>query len=83
MCLHRKNVHLQWWTAVLGLHAQTNLDSEDVQTRLVDRIVIHHRYNRQTKEADIALMHLQEPISFNRQLHTHSVIRTSTVQVQV
>ncbi|KAM6907738.1 enteropeptidase [Xenentodon cancila] len=63
-CVYGKNVHLQWWTAVSGLHAQSHLDSDDVQPQQVDRIVIHRHYNRQTKEADIAMMHLQQPINF-------------------
>ncbi|XP_028450431.1 enteropeptidase [Perca flavescens] len=63
-CVYGKNVHLQWWEALLGLHAQSNSGAADVQTRRVDRIVIHPQYNRQTKQADIAMMHLQQPISF-------------------
>ncbi|XP_039633777.1 enteropeptidase [Perca fluviatilis] len=63
-CVYGKNVHLQWWEALLGLHAQSNSSAADVQTRRVDRIVIHPQYNRQTKQADIAMMHLQQPISF-------------------
>ncbi|XP_061596462.1 enteropeptidase [Cololabis saira] len=63
-CVYGKNIHLQWWTAVSGLYAQSQLDSGDVQSRQVDHIVIHRHYNRQTKEADIAMMHLQQPINF-------------------
>ncbi|KAF1378036.1 hypothetical protein PFLUV_G00185420 [Perca fluviatilis] len=66
-CVYGKNVHLQWWEALLGLHAQSNSSAADVQTRRVDRIVIHPQYNRQTKQADIAMMHLQQPISFTGQ----------------
>ncbi|KAF7653605.1 hypothetical protein LDENG_00081100 [Lucifuga dentata] len=64
-CIYRKNIHLQWWTAVIGLHAQSELSSLDVQTRQVDQIIFNKRYNRRTKEADIAMMHLQEPVSFS------------------
>uniref|UniRef100_A0A3Q3G4R2 Transmembrane serine protease 15 n=1 Tax=Labrus bergylta TaxID=56723 RepID=A0A3Q3G4R2_9LABR len=67
-CVYGKNVHLTSWSAVFGLHAQSNSSSLDVQTRQVDRIVINREYNRQTKQADIAMMHLQTPINF-----THSV----------
>ncbi|XP_074466647.1 enteropeptidase-like [Sebastes fasciatus] len=63
-CVYGKNIHLQWWSAVLGLHSQSDINSVDVQTRRVDRIVINRRYNRQTKQADIAMMHLQQPINF-------------------
>ncbi|XP_047463409.1 enteropeptidase [Mugil cephalus] len=65
-CVYGKNVQLHLWTAVLGLLSQTELDSGDVQTRRVDRVVFHHRYDRRTKEADVAMMHLQQPISFSR-----------------
>ncbi|XP_059206892.1 enteropeptidase [Centropristis striata] len=65
-CVYGKNVDLHWWSAVLGLHSQSDSDSLDVQTRRVDRIVINRKYNRQTKQADIAMMHLQEPISFTQ-----------------
>ncbi|XP_035846915.1 enteropeptidase [Sander lucioperca] len=65
-CVYGKNVHLQWWEALLGLHAQSDSGSADVQTRRIDRIVIHPQYNRQTKQADIAMMHLQQPISFTQ-----------------
>ncbi|XP_034034102.1 enteropeptidase-like [Thalassophryne amazonica] len=39
--------------------------SLEVQTRNVDRIFIHKEYNRQTKQADIAMIHLQEPVHFS------------------
>ncbi|XP_038564152.1 enteropeptidase isoform X1 [Micropterus salmoides] len=63
-CVYGKNVHLMSWSAVFGLHSQSDLNSVDVQTRQVDRIVINRQYNKQTKQADIAMMHLQQPISF-------------------
>ncbi|XP_076026619.1 enteropeptidase [Genypterus blacodes] len=64
-CVYGKNLHLERWSALIGLHSQSQPSSADVQTRRVDRIVINRRYNRRTKEADIAMMHLQQPISFN------------------
>ncbi|CAN9501226.1 unnamed protein product [Ophioblennius macclurei] len=64
-CVYGKN-RLESWTAHLGLLAQTNTNSEEVQTRRVDRIVINEHYNRQTKHADIALMRLQEPVNFTQ-----------------
>uniref|UniRef100_A0A3Q2E8P8 Transmembrane serine protease 15 n=1 Tax=Cyprinodon variegatus TaxID=28743 RepID=A0A3Q2E8P8_CYPVA len=60
------NIHLQYWSALLGLHAQSYMYSEDVQTRYVDQIIIHKEYNRLSKHADIAMMHLQQPINFTR-----------------
>uniref|UniRef100_A0A3B4YFH9 Transmembrane serine protease 15 n=1 Tax=Seriola lalandi dorsalis TaxID=1841481 RepID=A0A3B4YFH9_SERLL len=65
-CVYGKNIHLQFWSAVLGLHAQTNMNSEDVQTRAVDRIVINRQYDRRSKQADIAMMHLQQPVNFTQ-----------------
>ncbi|CAJ1063159.1 enteropeptidase-like%2C partial [Xyrichtys novacula] len=64
-CVYGKNVHLSSWSAVLGLHRQSDSDADQVQTRRVDRIIINEEYNRQTKQADIAMMHLQEPLSFS------------------
>uniref|UniRef100_A0A672FYF8 Transmembrane serine protease 15 n=1 Tax=Salarias fasciatus TaxID=181472 RepID=A0A672FYF8_SALFA len=55
---------LESWTALLGLLAQSGANSEEVQTRRVDRIVINEHYNRLNKHADIALMHLHEPVNF-------------------
>uniref|UniRef100_UPI0037E86DE2 enteropeptidase n=1 Tax=Semicossyphus pulcher TaxID=241346 RepID=UPI0037E86DE2 len=65
-CVYGKNVHLRSWSAVFGLHAQSDISSVDVQTQPVDRIVIHRQYNRRTKQADIAMMHLQQPINFTQ-----------------
>ncbi|XP_044078451.1 enteropeptidase [Siniperca chuatsi] len=67
-CVYGKNVHLQSWSAVFGLHSQSDINSLDVQTRQVDRIVISRQYNRQTKQADIAMMHLQQPINFTQSI---------------
>uniref|UniRef100_A0AAQ4QPI7 Transmembrane serine protease 15 n=1 Tax=Gasterosteus aculeatus aculeatus TaxID=481459 RepID=A0AAQ4QPI7_GASAC len=63
-CVYGKNLHLQSWSAVFGLHSQSDMNSLEVQTRRVDRIWIHRHYNRETKQADIAMMHLQQPIKF-------------------
>ncbi|XP_026038512.1 enteropeptidase [Astatotilapia calliptera] len=65
-CVYGKNVDLQSWLAVLGLHAQNDQTSEAVQTRQVDRIIFNEQYNRRTKQADIAMMHLQQPINFTQ-----------------
>ncbi|XP_070712120.1 enteropeptidase [Pempheris klunzingeri] len=64
-CVYGKDV-LPSWSAVLGLHSQSDVNSLDVQTRQVDRIVINRQYNRQTKQADVAMMHLQQPIGFTQ-----------------
>lgn len=67
LCFCRKNTHLQYWSAVLGLHAQSAMNSQEVQIRQVDRIIINKKYDRRTKEADIAMMHLQQPVNFTGQ----------------
>uniref|UniRef100_A0A3B3C1K1 Transmembrane serine protease 15 n=1 Tax=Oryzias melastigma TaxID=30732 RepID=A0A3B3C1K1_ORYME len=64
-----KNTHLQYWSAVLGLHAQSAMNSQEVQIRQVDRIIINKKYDRRTKEADIAMMHLQQPVNFTEGQH--------------
>lgn len=63
-CVYGRNVHLQSWEAVFGLHSQIHENSEHVQTRRVDRVIFHREYDRITKQADIAMIHLQQPISF-------------------
>ncbi|XP_073334998.1 enteropeptidase [Pagrus major] len=64
-CVYGKNV-LSWWSVVSGLHSQTDENSVDVQTRRVDRIIINKQYNKLTKQADIALMHLEQPVNFTQ-----------------
>lgn len=58
--------------------------SPDVQTRRVDRIIMNRHYNRRTKQADIALMHLQQPINFTGQYQTeyYTLITNSTGQLK-
>lgn len=65
-CVYGKNVHLSNWRALLGLNVQSEASSApEVQSRPIRRIVMHPLYNRRTKQADIALMQLSEPISFS------------------
>ncbi|XP_043077327.1 enteropeptidase [Puntigrus tetrazona] len=63
-CVYGKNLHLKNWAAALGLHAQFGSETSDRQTLLIDRVIMHQRYNRRTKESDFALMHLQTPANF-------------------
>ncbi|CAL8362160.1 unnamed protein product [Lota lota] len=62
-CVYGKNVHVKLWSAVLGLHTQRDQSSPDVQLRGVDQIIINNQYNRLTKQADIAMMHLETPVN--------------------
>lgn len=64
--LDRKNNQLLW-TAVIGLHSHSGANSVDVQSRKVDRIIMNRHYSKITKEADIAMMHLQQPVNFTSQ----------------
>ncbi|XP_070839491.1 enteropeptidase [Chaetodon trifascialis] len=61
-CVYGKN-NLQYWSAASGLHSQSDTQSLDVQIRQIDRIIINRQYNRQTKQADIAMLHLQQPVN--------------------
>ncbi|XP_063053966.1 enteropeptidase [Engraulis encrasicolus] len=63
-CVIGKNVHLSNWRAVLGLHSQFSSDPQNKQTLEVDQITMHPDYNRRTKQADIALMHLATPANY-------------------
>ncbi|CAL9684960.1 unnamed protein product [Knipowitschia caucasica] len=64
-CVYGKNVHLERWQALMGLTVQSQTSVPEVQSRPIRLIVIHPLYNRRTKQADVALMQLQEPISFS------------------
>ncbi|KAG8008353.1 Macrophage colony-stimulating factor 1 receptor 2, partial [Nibea albiflora] len=61
-CVYGRNNQLLW-TAVVGLHSHSGANS-DVQSRQVDRIIMNRHYSKLTKEADIAMMHLQQPVNF-------------------
>ncbi|KAF5894315.1 enteropeptidase, partial [Clarias magur] len=62
--VYGKNIHLSNWTVVLGLHAQYESNTSDRQYHNVDQIVMNPNYNKRTKDSDIALMHLQDKITF-------------------
>lgn len=64
LLLSSKNIHLSNWVAVLGLHSQYGSDYQDRQNLQVDQIIMNEHYNRRTKQADIALMHLKTPANF-------------------
>uniref|UniRef100_A0A8C9RVS8 Transmembrane serine protease 15 n=1 Tax=Scleropages formosus TaxID=113540 RepID=A0A8C9RVS8_SCLFO len=63
-CLYGKNLHLSWWTAVVGLHSQSGVNSPHVQKVQVDRIVFNKHYNKRTKDSDVAMMHLVKKLNF-------------------
>ncbi|KAL0161895.1 hypothetical protein M9458_041291, partial [Cirrhinus mrigala] len=63
-CVYGKNVHLSNWAVVLGLHSQYDTDNTNKQVHSIDRVIMHKRYNKRTKESDFALMHLQTPANY-------------------
>ncbi|KAK1788538.1 hypothetical protein P4O66_016960, partial [Electrophorus voltai] len=63
-CVYGKNIHLSYWEAVLGVHTQNNDETSERQTHLVDQVIMNQLYNRETKDADIALMHLKTQVNF-------------------
>ena len=52
------------WKAVLGLHMASNLTSPQIETRLIDQIVINPHYNKRRKDNDIAMMHLEMKVNY-------------------
>ncbi|XP_032888268.1 enteropeptidase, partial [Amblyraja radiata] len=63
-CVYGRNQVLSRWEAVLGLHAQRNLTSPQTQVLAIDRILINPRYNRRTKDGDIALLRLESAVQY-------------------
>ncbi|KAL0994008.1 hypothetical protein UPYG_G00116690 [Umbra pygmaea] len=63
-CVYGKNIHLSNWKAILGLHSQDSVGTPPSQIRNVDQIIMNEHYNKRTKDADIAMMHLQPNVSF-------------------
>ncbi|XP_025953084.2 suppressor of tumorigenicity 14 protein isoform X2 [Dromaius novaehollandiae] len=53
------------WTAYLGLTDQSNRNGANVQTRTIKRIISHPNFNDYTFDYDIAVMELQEPVTFS------------------
>ncbi|KAK2827759.1 hypothetical protein Q7C36_018685 [Tachysurus vachellii] len=63
-CVYGKNIHLSNWNVILGLHAQYESNTSDRQHHQIQQIIMNHNYNRRTKDSDIALIHLQNKVSF-------------------
>ncbi|XP_076799209.1 enteropeptidase isoform X2 [Arvicanthis niloticus] len=63
-CVYRRNLDPTRWTAVLGLHMQSNMTSPQVVRRVVDQIVINPHYDRRRKVNDIAMMHLEFKVNY-------------------
>lgn len=63
-CVYGRNVEPTRWTAVLGLHMQSNLTSPQVERRVIDQIVISPHYDKRRKFNDIAMMHLEFKVNY-------------------
>ncbi|XP_022430188.1 enteropeptidase isoform X1 [Delphinapterus leucas] len=63
-CVYGRNLEPSKWKAVLGLHMTSNLTSPQIETRLIDQIVINPHYNKRRKDSDIAMMHLESKVNY-------------------
>ncbi|XP_071358853.1 ovochymase-1 isoform X2 [Trachinotus anak] len=64
-CFKRYN-RASLWKVQAGKHDLDDPDEAGQQLVSVSAIVSHHSYNRRTKESDMALLKLQEPLVFDR-----------------
>ncbi|XP_072233408.1 ovochymase-1 isoform X2 [Leuresthes tenuis] len=53
------------WKVLAGKHDLDKLKEPEEQLVGVSRIISHHRYNTHTKESDLALVKLEQPLVFN------------------
>ncbi|XP_032535245.1 enteropeptidase [Chiroxiphia lanceolata] len=63
-CVFGRQLKPSRWQAVLGLYAQSNLTQPSTAVRNIDRIIMNPHYSKQTKDSDIALMHLQHKVQY-------------------
>ncbi|XP_060226655.1 enteropeptidase isoform X3 [Meriones unguiculatus] len=63
-CVYGRNVDPSRWTAILGLHMQSNLTSPQIVRREIDQIVINPHYDKRRKVNDIAMMHLGFKVNY-------------------
>ncbi|XP_058919857.1 enteropeptidase isoform X2 [Kogia breviceps] len=63
-CVYGRNLEPSKWKAVLGLHMTSSLTSPQIETRLIDQIVINPHYNKRRKDSDIAMMHLESKVNY-------------------
>ncbi|XP_047431441.1 ovochymase-1 isoform X2 [Mugil cephalus] len=64
-CFRRYN-KASYWTVLAGKHDLDNRHESQQQLVGVSRIVSHLNYSVRTKEGDVALLKLQQPLVFNR-----------------
>ncbi|NWV00866.1 ENTK Enteropeptidase, partial [Upupa epops] len=63
-CVYGRQLKLSQWKAVLGLYNQADMTQPSITVRNIDRIVFNPHYMKQTKDSDIALMHLQYKVQY-------------------
>ncbi|NXX87775.1 ENTK Enteropeptidase, partial [Centropus bengalensis] len=63
-CVYGKQLKPSQWKAVLGLYDQLDMTQPSIVVQNIDQIVINPHYMKQTKDSDIALMHLQNKVQY-------------------
>ncbi|NXO75054.1 ENTK Enteropeptidase, partial [Sitta europaea] len=63
-CVYGRQLKPSRWQAVLGLYMQSDLTQPPTVVQNVDRIIINPHYMKETKDSDIALMHLQDKVQY-------------------
>ncbi|NXY06399.1 ENTK Enteropeptidase, partial [Pteruthius melanotis] len=63
-CVYGRQLKPSHWQAVLGLYIQSDLAQPSTVVRSIDRIIMNPHYMKQTKDSDIALMHLQHKVQY-------------------
>ncbi|NXN79529.1 ENTK Enteropeptidase, partial [Bombycilla garrulus] len=63
-CVYGRQLKPSRWRAVLGLYDQSDLAQPPAVLQNIDRIIINPHYMKQTKDSDIALMHLQNKVQY-------------------
>uniref|UniRef100_UPI0037E90D7C ovochymase-1 n=1 Tax=Semicossyphus pulcher TaxID=241346 RepID=UPI0037E90D7C len=75
-CFKRYN-KASFWTVLAGKHDLDNPHEPGQQLVSVSMIISHHGYNFRTKESDVALLKLQQPLVFNQFVRPINVWLTS------
>uniref|UniRef100_A0A8C5IUZ1 Enteropeptidase n=1 Tax=Junco hyemalis TaxID=40217 RepID=A0A8C5IUZ1_JUNHY len=63
-CVYGRQLEPSRWQAALGLYSQSDLAKPPAVVQNIDRIIINPHYMKQTKDSDIALMHLQHKVQY-------------------
>ncbi|NXA70032.1 ENTK Enteropeptidase, partial [Mohoua ochrocephala] len=63
-CVYGRQLKPSRWQAVLGLYVQSDLAQPSTVVRNIDRIIMNPHYTKETKDSDIALMHLQHKVQY-------------------